>query len=313
VIEASVIVPARDAETTLPRTLDCLAKQDLARDYEVIVVDDGSRDRTVELARAASGPVRVLEQDSEGPAQARNLGVAESSGTVLAFCDADVFPTPAWLREGIRALESADLVQGQVHADPEARPGPFDRTLWITYEVGLWETANLFMRRETFDRAGGFEEWIVPEIGKAMFEDTWLGWRVRRLGSTSRFCPEALAYHAVFPRGWRDYVDEHRRLRYFPAAVAKIPELRRHFLVGGLFVTTRRAAFDAATAGTVAALALRSPLPLLAGVPYARMLFERGRGHGLARPKIAAADIAADATGLAALIRGSVRYRSPVL
>src|SRR4051794_12374586 len=213
--EASVVVPARDAEATLPRTLEALARQDLDRPYEVIVVDDGSSDRTAEVARAAPGPVRVLTQAAEGPAQARNRGVAATSGNALAFCDADVFPTPGWLRAGLKALESAELVQGQVLPDPDAPLGPFDRTLWVTHESGLWETANLFATRELFDRIGGFEEWIRPEIGKAMFEDAWFGWRAKRAGAPSTFCADALAHHAVFPRDWSEYVAERRRLRYF--------------------------------------------------------------------------------------------------
>jgi glycosyltransferase involved in cell wall biosynthesis len=310
VIEASVIVPARDAEATLPRTLEALAAQDLEGDYEVIVVDDGSSDHSVELARAAPGAVRVLEQRGQGPGQARNLGVAKSSGAALAFCDADVFPTPGWLRAGLQALDTADLVQGRVLPDPSADLGPFDRTLWITHPVGLWETANLFLRREAFERAGGFEEWIKPELGKGMFEDTWLGWRLQRLGAETAFCEQALAYHAVFPRGWRDYVDERRRLRYFPAAAAKMPELRRQFFFGRVFLNRRSAAFDAGGAGLLAALLLRSPLPLLAAAPYARLVLRRAVTAG---PGVAAADVAADAVGLESLARGSLRYRSPLL
>ena len=310
-IEASVIVPARDAEETLPRTLAALAEQDLgANAYEVIVVDDGSTDRTVEVARAAPGQVRVLEQDSQGPAQARNLGVAESLGRTIAFCDADVFPTPSWLRAGMSALSSADLVQGRVLPDPQAELGPFDRTLWVTSAVGLWETANLFVTREAFDRAGGFEEWIKPELGKTLFEDSWFGWRARRTGARASFCEEALAYHAVFARGWREYVDERRRLRYFPAAAAKMPELRQRFFFAHTFLSRRSAALDGALAGTLAALLFRSPVPLLACLPYGRMLLRRA---GPLTSSVAAADLAADVVGLASLARGSVRYRSLLL
>jgi glycosyltransferase involved in cell wall biosynthesis len=306
---ASVIVPARDAETTLPRTLASLAGQELEEEYEVVVVDDGSRDRTVELARAAAGPVTVLEQDAEGPAAARNRGVAAAAGDALAFCDADCFPTAGWLAAGLRALRSADLVQGHVLPDPDSNLGPFDRTLWITYEVGLYETANLFVRRETFERAGGFEEWLRPDSGKALAEDVWFGWKARRLGARSAFAPDALAYHAVFPRGGRDYAAERRRVRYFPAMAAKAPELRAHFLYRRLFLNRRTAALDLALAGAGAAVVCRSPLPLIAAVPYARAVSRRWP-YGA---KVAAVDVYADVIGLASLIRGSLRYRSLVL
>ena len=226
---ASVIVPARNAELTLPRTLRALAGQDLDGGYEVIVVDDGSRDRTAELAeRAASGagaPVTVLHQPPLGPAAARNRGAAYAHAATLAFCDADVFPAPGWLRAGVGALGNADLVQGCVWPDPEAPLGPFDRTLWITSQVGLWETANLFVTRAVFDAAGGFEEWLRPRRGKALAEDVWFGYRALRDGARPAFCPDALAHHAVFERRWTAYAAERARLRYFPAMVARMPEL----------------------------------------------------------------------------------------
>jgi len=310
---ASVIVPARNAEGTLGRTLEALAAQDLDEPYEVMVVDDGSTDRSVEVARAAPGPVKVFEQDAQGPAEARNLGVAESSGSILAFCDADVFPTPGWLRAGLAAIESADLVQGHVLPDPSAHLGPFDRTLWVRFEVGLYETANLFATRELFDRIGGFDDWLEVELGKAMAEDVWFGWRARRAGARTAFSADALAYHAVFPRGGRDYVAERRRLRYFPAMAAQMPELRRHFFFGRVFLTRRSAALDLAVVGAAAAVAKRSPLPLLACVPYGRMVLRRSRAFGPAWKKVAAVDVAADLVGLGSLVKGSLRRRSLLL
>lgn len=311
-----MIVPARDAAATLGHTLDALARQDFDEPYEVVVVDDGSSDGTVELARKAPGPVTVLEQAALGPAAARNHGASASSGSVLAFCDADVFPTTGWLRAGVGALKQADLVQGHVLPDPTATLGPFDRTLWITFEVGLWETASLFVRRETFDRTEGFERWIDPAMGKDLAEDVWFGYKAQRLGARTAFCEHALAYHAVFPRDWREYVAERRRLRYFPAMAAKMPEMRRRFFYRGAFLTPRSALVDLAAAGTVAALALRSPLPMAAALPYARVLrrdSRRGRNAGPGWPAVAAADLAADLVGLAALARGSLRYRALVI
>lgn len=309
---ASVIVPARDAEATLARTLEALSRQDFAEPYEVIVVDDGSRDRTAELAAAAPGPVRVLRRAAQGPAAARNVGVAESQGNLLAFCDADVFPTPGWLSAGVGALRAADLVQGHVEPDPSARLGPFDRTLWVQFEVGLYETANLFATREIFDRVDGFEEWLTPEIGKALAEDVWFGWKARRAGARTAYSADALAHHAVFARDWRAYVAERRRLRYFPAMAAKMPELRGHFLYGRVFLNRRTAALDIALAAAVAAVAMRSPLPLAATGPYARMVVRRARRSESRRTPVAAADVVADLIGLGALLGGSLRHRSPL-
>jgi glycosyltransferase involved in cell wall biosynthesis len=329
----SVIVPARDARATLPRALAAITGQDIAEPFEVIVVDDGSRDDTARIARAAGPPVEVVVQGaagasgaggaggSGGPASARNAGVARARGTVLAFCDADVFPAPGWLAAGVTALAGADLVQGRVLPDPHAPLGPFDRTLWINGAVGLWETANLFVTRNAFDAAGGFEQWLAPRRGKALAEDVWFGYRALRAGARPAFCADAVAHHAVFPRGWRAYAAERARLRFFPAMTARMPELRRAFLYRRAFLNARTARLDLALAAALIAVARRSPLSLAAAVPYARELRRHAHRAGAAGPKapapppavVAAADLCADLVGLAALAAGSVRYRAPVL
>jgi glycosyltransferase involved in cell wall biosynthesis len=311
---ASVIVAARDARDTLPRTLRALAAQRFADRFEVIVVDDGSQDDTADLARRADHAPTVIEQPPLGPAAARNAGVARATGAVLAFCDADVFPTAGWLQAGVDALADADLVQGRVLPDPDAPLGPFDRTIWITSQVGLWETANLFVTRSVFDAAGGFEAWLDPGRGKALGEDVWFGYRALRVGARPAFCPGALAHHAVFPRGWSAYAAERARLRFFPAMAARMPELRGAFLHRRLFLNGRTARLDLAVAAAAVAAVRRRPEALIAALPYATAV----RGHARrapagARARVAAADVLADLVGLSALAAGTVRYGSPVL
>jgi glycosyltransferase involved in cell wall biosynthesis len=317
-----VIVPARDAAATLPRALESLSRQELDGEYEVIVVDDGSRDETADLARSSQVPVTFLSQPARGPAAARNLGARHAGAPALAFCDADVYPTPGWLEAGLKALEGADIVQGMVLPDPAAPLGPFDRTIWVLLESGLFETANLFTTRKTFEEVGGFEEWIRPRTGKAMAEDMWFAYRARRGGARSTFCEHALAYHAVFHRGWCEYALERKRLEYFPAMAAKIPELRRTFLYRRVFLNARTARLDLALLGGALALATGSPVPVAAAIPYLRAVRAASRrgartssaGHAAPPPPaVAAADIMADLIGLAAMAIGSARFRSLVI
>src|SRR5205823_9205883 len=128
-VQVTVVVPARDAEATLGRALDAIASQRLEEPWETIVVDDGSSDGTVAIAERAPGGVTVLRADAAGPAAARNRGADAARGDVLAFTDADCYPEPGWLAAGLRALESADLVQGAVEPDPSVRPMPLDRSI----------------------------------------------------------------------------------------------------------------------------------------------------------------------------------------
>lgn len=305
----SVIVSAWNAESTLGRTLAALARQRFEGEYEVVVVDNGSTDGTRGLIE--SSDARLVQREHGLAGEARNDGVAASRGEILAFTDADCFPEPDWLSAGVRALERADLVQGLVR--PASSMGPFDRSLWVSSEDGLFQTANLLMRRELFERIGGFEELVADAGARAFGEDVWLGWRAVRAGARPAFCADAVVEHAVLPRGPAEYVRERARLDGFPMLVARIPELRRTRLTHGLFLSDRSAAFDLALAGVAAAAARRSAWPLAAAVPYALSIASRALDSGRRAPLVAPVEVTADLVGLAALIRGSLEYGAPVL
>jgi hypothetical protein len=141
----------------------------------------------------------------------------------------------------------------------------------------------------------------------------WFGWRAKRLGATSAFCPQAFVHHAVFHRRAWDHVLERRRRRHFPELVAKMPELRSAFLTGGLFLDDRTAAFDAAVVSTLTALATRRPWLGVAAVPYAARVIRRARRFPGSALKVALVDLSADLVGAWSLARGSLSARCPVL
>lgn len=326
-VEVSVVVSARDAEATIRATLDGLLEQRDAPLFEVIVVDNGSRDATADIVRNHPLVPRMIQRErGGGPGVARNDGAAAASGRVLAFTDADCAPSPRWITEGALAARSADLVQGLVLPMPGSRVGPYDRTLAVTSEYGLYETANLFVHRAWFERVGGFTDWVAFEDGdrarrvkvpdRPFGEDAWFAWRARRLGARTAFSREALVHHAVFPGDVRTFISEQIRLRHFPPLLARIPELRRIFAWRHVFLSRRTAAFDAALVCIVGAAAVRSPLLLAGLVPYVELLrrevsrFRLTPGDAIA---YALALLARDAVGFTALLRGSVEARSPLL
>ena len=310
----TVIVPALDAARTIGETLAGLAEQDLGEAFEVIVVDNGSTDATAEIARAAPLGARVLCKERDRAGTARNLGAAEARGGVLAFTDADCRPEPGWLREGLAAIAAADIVQGGVRPFSEAPRAPFDRTLWVTDDHGLFETANLLVRRELFEAVGGFEDWsTATDLAVPFGEDTWFGWRARRAGARVAFAPTAVVEHAVFARGVREFAQERRRAAQFPALVARIPELRESLLYRRWFLSRRSARLDVAALGLATAVCARRLWPLGAALPYAVAVGRSTARWRSSGPRAAAGEVLADVTTLRALVSGSIRHRTPVL
>jgi glycosyltransferase involved in cell wall biosynthesis len=101
----SVIVPLYDKAAWIERTLRSIAGQTFG-DFEVLVVDDGSADEGPDLVRAYSDPrVRLIQQTNAGPGAARNRGIAEARGALLAFLDADDTWEPVYLERSVADFE----------------------------------------------------------------------------------------------------------------------------------------------------------------------------------------------------------------
>lgn len=306
----SVVVPARNARATIGGTLAALAAQELEQEYEVIVIDSGSTDGTASLAEDSPAVTAVLRNPGGEPAGSRNVGARSARAATLAFTDADCEPEPGWLAAGLQALQHADIVQGQVL--PVRPPGPFDRTVWVSHEYGLYETANLFVRRETFDGAGGFLPVLAPDQRDAhpFGEDAWFVWRARRAGAVTAFAADAVVRHAVFERSAREYIAERARTRLFPPLVALIPELRETFLYRRVFLSPDSARFDLALAGVMTGvLSRRRAIVALGAAPYAIRV---GRETGWTA-RSAGIRVASDVLTFVSLARGSLAARTPVL
>jgi len=109
-----VIVPVRDGEPTIAGCIDAILATDYPPDRrEILVVDNGSTDGTAALIQSRS--VRYLREPKRGVSNARNRGIAESTGDVLAFVDADCLVEPQWLTELVRPFE--DPAVGSVAGD----------------------------------------------------------------------------------------------------------------------------------------------------------------------------------------------------
>jgi glycosyltransferase involved in cell wall biosynthesis len=168
----SVVVPTRGRARYLEVALDSLDSQDLDEPWELLVVDDGSEDGTADLLRGR-GVKAVRFDPARGLNAARNTGVRETGGELVAFTDDDVRAPAGWLRalvEGARRHPDADAFGGPIRARFEGRAprgcgredpplttldlGPEDRPAEL-----VWG-ANMALRRPAFERIGEFDESI---------------------------------------------------------------------------------------------------------------------------------------------------------
>jgi GT2 family glycosyltransferase len=189
----AVITTVRDGEHALQGLADALAQQ-TRRDFEWVVIDNGSRDGTADVARARGAT--VVEEPRPGRSRARNRGVAATRAPLLAFTDADCRPRPEWLDRLATCLDDGPpLVAGRTVMTTSARPNAVERfdSLWRFRDDRrrAWgQTANLGMRREAFDAIGGFD----PAFHRSG-EDVDLCLRARAAGFALVHCPLAVVEH----------------------------------------------------------------------------------------------------------------------
>ncbi|MGA2400206.1 MAG: glycosyltransferase [Syntrophobacteraceae bacterium] len=204
----SVIIPACNAEATLPDLLDSLSHQGYGRDFETIVVDDCSTDSTREVCRRF-GCALIARPKNCGPANCRNIGAASAAGDILIFTDSDCVVTPDWLERFDRCFSicDSDVIIGKLVLLPSTTLGDSISALgfpaggslgfekvWKVSEEGYTKSlssCNCAIRKDIFFQVGGFDE-SFPYAGG---EDSFLAYSLVRAGFRIRYCPEVIAYH----------------------------------------------------------------------------------------------------------------------
>ncbi|HEY6637267.1 MAG TPA: glycosyltransferase [Solirubrobacterales bacterium] len=195
----SVIVPVRDGESTIADCLDSILSTDYPADRrEIVVVDNGSSDGTAALIRAR--PVRYLREGKRGVSNARNRGIAESGGEILAFVDSDCLVEPQWLTELVRPFEDPEV--GSVAGDLQHAPPTTAAERQSARMLGNWQrfafssnpaypiTANAAYRRDVLELIGPFD----PHMTRA--QDVELGLRFQeRSGCRLAYAERATAHH----------------------------------------------------------------------------------------------------------------------
>lgn len=314
----SAIIPAYRRPEKLRKAIQSLLAQDLdPSQFEVIVVDSSPDESNKEVVRVlqegANCRLRLLGKQPEGPGPSRNLGASEARAPFLAFIDSDCVASPQWLREGITAFQDGiGLVQGRTIPEPGQPHSIFNYYIAVEKESFLYETCNMFYRREVFERSGGFLSDMDPRAERPRGgEDVDLAWRVKRAGWRSRFAPNALVAHEVMRInlwGWLF----NKRLYITPYILRRYPELREFFF-GRYFYNKIHAYLTMAVAA--GALAAFTPLALVLTLPYivSRATEPTRTLHGPLRLLRVPIYLVRDLISLSILVAGSLRYRSLLL
>lgn len=315
------MIATRDRVHLVKRALDALAAQDGAPPFEVVIVDDGSRDgtaTTIERLRQSSPyPLTVLRSSSPaGPAAARNLGWQAATGTSVLFTDDDCVPGGDWIRAMSHGLAEADIVVGRTRpprAQLELR-GPFSSYLDMDHD-GRFSTCNVGYRRAVLDSLGGFdsEHFRYPNG-----EDTDLALRARKAGYTDTFAEDALVWHDVHPSDFRAHLRRVKRLDGVVALVARHPEARE-LLNAGWFLRSVDKAVLICWAALIGTLVRRRRSSWLAvAVASALYVWQFGRSYypPRSRPeRLATLPLAfvSDSWAVAVMARSSLRHRTVLL
>ena len=202
----SVVIPTYNRLPILQKCLIALEQQELTNNkvsgYEVVLVDDGSSDRTLTWIaenRFLLPHVKVYEQNHLGAAAARNLGVKSAVGDTIVFIDSDLVVTESFLQSHADALVKAEqdlksdraftygtVINTNNFEDPTCEPYKI-----TDFSAAYFATGNVAIKRKWLEQAGLFD------TGFQLYgwEDLELGVRLKRLNLKLIKCPQAVGYH----------------------------------------------------------------------------------------------------------------------
>jgi glycosyltransferase involved in cell wall biosynthesis len=169
-VEISIVIPARNEAEYLADCLAAIRRAGTeALSCEVIVVDNNSTDNTAEIARKFG--CKLISSGKPGPGATRNAGASSAKGKFVAFIDADCRVPESWFSRMREYFESEDVVATGCKISPD-----FNSASWVemasfhlnqrrgkkisgnAIRVQWLGTSNLMVRKEAFDKAGGFDE-----------------------------------------------------------------------------------------------------------------------------------------------------------
>jgi GT2 family glycosyltransferase len=197
--KVSVVVCAYNAERTMEPCLGSLEKLHYPN-YEVIVVNDGSKDRTREICERF-GYIRLINQENKGLSAARNVGIEAATGEIVAFTDSDCVADPDWLTY----LVTTFLRSGRAAVGGPNFPPPEDTLVPSAVAVSPGGPTHVLLNDEVAEHIPGcnmaFRKQVLEEINgfdpvfRAAGDDVDLCWRLQNAGYQIGFSPAAIVWH----------------------------------------------------------------------------------------------------------------------
>jgi glycosyltransferase involved in cell wall biosynthesis len=204
-VKVSVIIPNFNNAEYIKESIDSVLFQTY-KDFELIVVDDGSTDNSMEILEEYKSKIRILRQSNSGVASARNLGILESKGSLIAFLDSDDIWTSDKLEKQIMKMETlsldlvysggVELIDGvisNIYHMPE-----FSGLVYPMYKqfpakaIVLLGGSSVILRKSILSKAGLFSS-LVP----APTEDLDFYRRVSLCGFRVGYSDEPLVYYRI--------------------------------------------------------------------------------------------------------------------
>src|SRR5437899_9453246 len=194
----SIVVCTHNGERTMGRCLEGLLKLNYPN-FEVIIVDDGSTDKTPAIARECG--FRLISTENRGLGAARNLGLEAATGEIIAYIDDDTYPDPDWLMylsdaflttdySGVGGPNIPPLSDGLIAQCVANSPGAPVHVLLSHREAEHIPGCNMAFRKSCLETIGGFD----PQF-RAAGDDVDVCWRLQERGWTLGFNPAAVVWH----------------------------------------------------------------------------------------------------------------------
>lgn len=218
----SVIIPAYNEENTISRTLKSILESDYPKSkFEVIFVDDGSKDNTLKIAKKFEDKkIRIFHKENGGKGSALNLGISKAKGEIIFTMDADTTVDPQSMKNMVRLFKDKQVMSVTPAMIIDKPKNILQRIQYVEYLLGLFlrkafssvkaiyvaPGAFSAYRKEFFDEYGGYD------VGN-ITEDLEIALRIQLHGYNTENCPEAPAY-TIAPRKFKDILIQRRRWYY---------------------------------------------------------------------------------------------------